>query len=160
MDLQHQSEHGVGAYRHWPDNHPVVGNLLRIKRGDFRDAGIVPPVILDVALDFLTSSGTFSSWNSPRYILQTSYLATLDFRERRYICAVLLFCFFLAQSAQSAQSAHMKKKFCSIWPSAQSAHSAQFTRRLIRRAKFATFTINSFPASAALLGTLKVPGEL
>ncbi len=53
MDLQHQSEHGVGAYRHWPDNHPVVGNLLRIKRGDFRDAGIVPPVILDVALDLL-----------------------------------------------------------------------------------------------------------
>ena len=44
-------EHGEGAYRHWPDNHPVVGNLLRIKRGDFRDAGIVPPVILDVALD-------------------------------------------------------------------------------------------------------------
>jgi len=23
------------------------------------------------------------------YILQTSYLATLDFRERRYICAIL-----------------------------------------------------------------------
>ena len=49
-------ERGEGAYRHWPDNHPVVGNLLRIKRGDFRDAGIVPPVILDVALDLYISS--------------------------------------------------------------------------------------------------------
>ena len=33
--------------------------------------------------------------NSRRYILQTSYLATLDFRERRYICAVLIFFFLL-----------------------------------------------------------------
>jgi hypothetical protein len=63
MDLQHQSEHGEGAYRHWPDNHPVVGNLLRITRGEFRDAGTVPPAILDVALDLLR-----------RYILQASYL--------------------------------------------------------------------------------------
>jgi len=29
------------------------------------------------------------------YILQTSHLATLDFRERRYICAVLIFFFLL-----------------------------------------------------------------
>ena len=30
-----------------------------------------------------------------RYILQTSHLATLDFRERRYVCAVLILVFFL-----------------------------------------------------------------
>ena len=72
MDLQHQSEHGVGAYRHWPDNHPVVGNLLRITRGDFRDAGTVPPVTLDVALDllrhffFLEQSGQLAQRGSTR----------------------------------------------------------------------------------------------
>jgi len=32
---------------------------------------------------------------SDRYILQTSYLATLGFRERRYICAALILVFFL-----------------------------------------------------------------
>ena len=50
-------DHGARTWRRrlpsWPDNHPVVGNLLRITRGEFRDAGGVPPVILDVALDLL-----------------------------------------------------------------------------------------------------------
>ena len=41
--------------------------------------------------DFDDDSGALKG----RYILQTSYLATLDFRERRYICAVLLLYFFL-----------------------------------------------------------------
>ena len=46
-------ERGEGAYRHWPDDRPVVGNLLRIKRDEFCDAGMLPPVILNVALDLL-----------------------------------------------------------------------------------------------------------
>ena len=49
-----------------------------------------------------------------RYILQTSKLATLDFRERRYICAVLisfllilLNLLVLLKKNKSAQSARL-----------------------------------------------------
>ncbi|CAL6339055.1 unnamed protein product [Bathycoccus prasinos] len=65
-------ERGEGAYRHWPDDHPVVGNLLRIKRDEFRDAGMLPPLILNVALDllryffFLEQSGQLARRGSTR----------------------------------------------------------------------------------------------
>mmetsp|Transcript_3287 Transcript_3287/g.11174 ORF Transcript_3287/g.11174 Transcript_3287/m.11174 type:complete len:503 (-) Transcript_3287:279-1787(-) len=91
MDL----ESGEGAYRHWPDNHPVVGNLLRSKRNEFRNAGMVPPEILNVALDllrhffFLESTGQLARrgskripWKQLTEVLQMalpdSHLAQLD----------------------------------------------------------------------------------
>ena len=40
-------------YRHWPEDHAVVGNLLRRTRLDFRAAGVVSHNMLDVALDML-----------------------------------------------------------------------------------------------------------
>ena len=65
-------EFGVGAYRHWPDDHAVVGNLLWETRLDFRDAGFLPPAILNVALDllrhffFLEQSGQLRQRSSTR----------------------------------------------------------------------------------------------
>jgi len=32
-------EQDVINFRHWPDDHPVVGDLLRRIRNDFRGAG-------------------------------------------------------------------------------------------------------------------------
>ena len=40
-------------FRHWPEDHAVVGNLLRCTRLDFRAAGVVSHDMLDVVLDLL-----------------------------------------------------------------------------------------------------------
>jgi hypothetical protein len=50
MDLQHR-------FRHWPEAHDVVGDILRRAWEKFRGAGMVPQDMFDVVLDLLRHFG-------------------------------------------------------------------------------------------------------